>query len=273
MADRNRELVTRARRPARAECGSAVSGLRPRMVVMVIAALVTSWLVPGAVSAGPGLYLSWNDCPLSAASTSGMVGPCVDDAWEELVVSFELASPCDSVIALDAVVDVQSAAAALPPWWAYAPPSGCHYGGLIESADFLGLAACADFWQGLATYGGPPVYVQAPRGRSDQSRILASFAVLSSRRLSLAAGIRYYAARLVFHNDPTGACAGCETPACLVLNSIRLIRPPGTVGGDIVLESPGAPDSNHATWQSPQADCSAVPVRPVSWGRLKLLYR
>ncbi len=238
---------------------------------VVVVALLASLASSGA-RAGAGIFLSWNDCPLSAASAATLMGSCVNGAQEQLIASLELASPVDSVIALEAVVDVQGAAAVLPPWWDYST-LGCRYGKLIASAAFLGSTACVDFWQGQATFDGPPVYSIPARGRPNQARILISFAVPSSQRLSLAAGTRYYAARLAFQNDSTGACSGCDLAACMLLNSIRLIRVPGAVGGDVLLESPGAIGSNHVTWQSTQADCSQVPVRRVTWGRLKTLYR
>jgi hypothetical protein len=235
--------------------------------------IVGPGLVTGTAAAGPGLFLSWNDCSLSAASSNSLIVPCVNRAEEQLVASFELATRVDSVIALEAVVDVQSAAPSLPAWWGYAP-AGCRFGELTASATFVGHSACADFWHGLATFDGPPVYSPtAPRGGANQARIVMSFAVLSSQLISLEAGTRYYAARLVFQNDSTGTCGGCTVPACLVLNSIRLIRPPGSTGGDVVLGAPGEADSNLALWQSTQASCAAVPAQRLSWGRLKALYR
>jgi hypothetical protein len=240
-----------------------------RRLAAGIAAFFVFGLTGTQARAAAGLSLNWNDCPLGPTSQVAMIGPCQSGGESDLFASFELASPVDSVIALEAVIDVQSEAAVLPAWWQYAP-GGCRFGSLIERADFPVTTACADFWQNGATFAGPPGYTTgAPRGGSNQARIVASFAVLSTEARALVAGTRYYAARLVFTNDVGAPCPGCEIPACLLLNSIRLIR----ISGEVDLESPTAPNSNRAVWQSLTATCDAVPARRMSWGRIKMLYR
>jgi hypothetical protein len=67
----------------------------------------------------------------------------------------------------------------------------------------------------------------------------------------------------------SGACAGCSTGACIVLNSVELVRLPGAIGGNVTLTTPG---SNFATWQAGAA-CVTVPVRNRTWGQVKALYR
>lgn len=229
--------------------------------------------LPAVAIADAGISLSWNDCPLSPSSQSAMLAPCQSTGSADLIVSFALATPVDSVIAIEAVIDVQGSAASLPPWWQYAP-GACRDGQLIASASFPGLTACTDFWQNGATFSGAPVYsAGAPHNAPNQARIVASFAVLSSVPRALAAGTRYYAARLTFQQDPGSGCPGCEVPACLLLNSVRLVRIPGSVPSEVVLETPAAPQSNRATWQSLTAACDAVPVLRLSWGRIKMLYR
>src|SRR5262245_12083683 len=138
--------------------------MRPalRSLTPVIACILAS--LPTVAMAAPGLYLTWNDCPLSAAAVADLAGPCVNSDHEELVVSFELAAATDSVIELDADMAVQTASAGLPDWWHY-ETGGCRNQMLVATADFTGRTACTDFWQGEATFGGAPVYTPgAPRG-------------------------------------------------------------------------------------------------------------
>ena len=223
--------------------------------------------------AGAGLSLNWNDCPLSPASQAALITPCENTGREDLIASFELAAPVDSVIALEVVVDVQGGDPTLPSWWQYGP-GGCRYGQLIASGNFSGLTACGDPWQNASTFAGPPVYVTgAPRGGANQARIVASLAVLSSEARALLAGTRYYATRFAFQNEIGSACPGCQATACLLLNSIRLVRIPGAVSGDVVLDAASDVGSNRVTWQSINASCDAVPVRRLSWGQIKMLYR
>jgi hypothetical protein len=70
----------------------------------------------------------------------------------------------------------------------------------------------------------------------------------------------------------TSPCAGCGVGACLVLNSVELVRLPGAPGGDATLTQPAEAGSNFANWQSGAA-CVAVPARNRSWGQIKSLYR
>src|SRR5205085_8523306 len=124
--------------------GSERDVVRSMLCAALVVAAAAVPAVPALAGGAPGLYLSWGDCPLGPTSLEDFSGPCVNGGHEELVLSFELAAPVDSVIELDAVVDVQSAAVTLPLWWQYSP-TGCRYGRLTTDVDFSGYSACADF--------------------------------------------------------------------------------------------------------------------------------
>jgi hypothetical protein len=227
-------------------------------------------LLACGVARADGIDLAWNDCRTAAAAQSSLSVACANTATEQFVAGFQLAAPVDSVIAVEVVIDVLAPGVTrLPEWWEYGP-GGCRDGALVASANFGGLTACADWLGGTATFDSAPVYASgAPRGAANTARIVATFAVLSTQARALAAATPYYAARLTIRND-TGTCAGCTVPACLLLESVRLLR----VRGDTrVLETATAPDANQVTWQSTTLSCAAVPVRRVSWGRLRQLYR
>jgi len=90
--------------------------------------------------------------------------------------------------------------------------------------------------------------------------------------------VMYYGARLNLSNAGTVApqtvCEGCLGSACLVLNSVLIQRQPGAAGGDVLIGQPGPGDANFATWRGgSDAGCRAVPVRAVTWGQVKSLYR
>jgi len=215
------------------------------------------------------VYLSWNDCPSGASATQNLTSTCASSDSQALFLAFELSQPVDSVVALQAVVDVQSAAATLPDWWQYAP-GGCRYGRLVARAHFP-QASCVDFWAGEATFDGPPTFLPGePGGSVSQARIVLSFAVLSSQARALSAATRYYAAQLSFLDDVGPICTGCSQPACLVLNWIQLGK---ASGASVGLDTPAAGDGNRAIWQGTGANCALVPVRRTTWGQLKSLYR
>jgi hypothetical protein len=116
-----------------------------------------------------------------------------------------------------------------------------------------------------------------PRGGSNQARITLGFSVPSNQSRTVNAVDMYYAARLVISNQGTSACLGCSGAACLVLNSIRVLRPPRPLGvpsADVLLTEAGTSNGNWAGWQTLTAgSCQAVPVRNATWGRIKSLYR
>lgn len=231
--------------------------------------LLAALLIGSRDVSADALYLNWNDCASSTSAASTASTSCPMTGSRVLVLSFELSQALDNVIGLEADVDVQVAADSLPDWWQLAP-GGCSYGRLVGSANFGTFSACSDFWAGQATFDGPPVYTVRPN-HDNVARITVSFAVPSNSPRTLLASTRYYAARLELAGD-AGPCVGCQTSACLVLNSVRLLRTPE--GGPVPpIEAAGPGDANRVSWQSAGADCSVVPARRWTWGRLKTLYR
>jgi hypothetical protein len=193
-----------------------------------------------------------------------------------------LGAPTDSVLAIEITLDIQHSAPALPPWWDLGTfPVGCRSGSLAADADFTALASCDDPWQGATVVGGAQSYTPGqPRGGANQARMRVALATTFDQGVALAADQMYHAARIVIDHQKTvspGECAGCSGPACLVLNAIligRPPRPPGVPGGTILLDVPGPGHPNWVTWRGGLgADCNAVPVRRVTWGRVKSLYR
>jgi hypothetical protein len=213
---------------------------------------------------------AWTDCYGSPGAGSDMQLLCTDPTPRKLLCGVTATAPVDSVLAIEVILDLITDSTTLPDWWQYAP-GGCRYGQLTTSADFGSLAACADFWQGQTTFGIPPIYEVGVNGQANRARIHASFAVLSNVPRTLAAGIHYYGAALVFQNDP-GSCSGCDVSTCLVLNAVQLDRPQ-TLAGDVVLTTPAVIGANRATWRGTGAPCDAVPARRTTWGQLKSLYR
>ena len=238
---------------------------------MVLTALVFS---AAPARSAEGIYLTWNECPLSTLSASDFTASCAADSGEQsLYCAFTMPFALDSVIAVEITLDVQ-VAGSLPPYWEYAA-DGCRFGSLSAKSEFAAATACTDFWAGRAGMEGlAGYYAGEPRGGAGQARIRITFAVASGQYLRLDAERMYYAARVVFKNRRTTSCLGCSTPACLVLNSILIGRLPGAPGGDhVCLEVPGPNLANRATWQGVGGDCNAVPVKVRTWGQLKSLYR
>ena len=261
--------------------GRRAIGPAPRSLFALAAVALGLWAhaASGAASgSATGLYLNWNDCPLGGAAASDAQWLCDTNVGDHtLYCAFVLGAPRDSVLGVEAVVDLQHVQTPLPDWW-HCEPLGCRPGALIQSGgDFTGLSACVDPWQGQAV-GGVQGYTVGPPDHPlpSQSRVKVVAAVPSNLAASLDAVSMYYAVKIVVSHTQTvlaGGCSGCLSAACLVLNSILIRRIPGATGGDEFLQTPGPANANWATWQGTGADCMAVPVRRATWGRLKSLYR
>jgi hypothetical protein len=234
---------------------------------------------PSAVRAVEGLYLTWNNCASGPGAARDRSSDCTSDSSQQsLYCAFSLPAPADSVLGLEIVVDVQSAAAAMPDWWRL-DIGGCRAGNLRAGFVFPSPSPCANFLRGNASGGLQGYSLNQPYGGANQARIevAASLLVSVGGYASLGSDSTYYAACLTITNARSsgpGACVGCLEPVCLVLNSITVLRQPGAAGGNQVLSVPGPDQANWATWQAGLgASCAAVPVRAVTWGRIKSLYR
>ena len=221
-----------------------------------------------------GRYLGWNDCTASGAPSSSLTDACASDGGSQsLIPSFRLSAPVDSVIAVEAIVDLQYSGFFLPDWWLLAP-TGCRYGGLQAASVAPAHPPCVNMWD-LSLTPGVAYAEGEPRGFANQARIFVGFALPSTAPpLMLRPAVYYTAGMIILRNSGTSACTGCGGGACLVLNSIRLGRVPLPSQPyrhyDVVTSTPA--DSNRVTWQG-GADCGAVPVRSRTWGQLKALYR
>jgi hypothetical protein len=237
-------------------------------------ALAAVGLAVSPALAADALFLTWNDCYLGATAAANRDFACDTNVGEEdLYCAFTIAQAVNDVIGVEIVVDLQHSAPSLPDWWQF--DTGCHQGSLAAAATFPSHTACLDMWAGAASaFAGIQGYIAGePRGGSGQARIKVVGGVLPQEAVALDATDSYYAARIILrHDKSTGSssCAGCDQPACLVLNSI-LVR---TLGTDYLIQTGGAGAANWARWQGGAgADCAAVPVRNRAWGQVKSLYR
>jgi hypothetical protein len=249
-------------------------------LLLVPAALVTLSLpAPPVARAAEALYLTWNDCGPSPDGAPNFNFACdTEDGFEELFCAFRppFATGAD-VLGIVAVVDIQHQTSPLPDYWRLAKTGDCRAGYLTASADFTLKAGCADPWQGQAVAEVQAYNEGEPRGGTNQARIKAAAGVTPDLARTLSATSDYYGVKLIFRNTrSTGsaACVGCLQGACLVLNSIEVKRVSGSPGGDLFIATPGPGNGNWARWQGGMTvDCSLVPVRTTTWGRVKSLYR
>lgn len=69
-----------------------------------------------------------------------------------------------------------------------------------------------------------------------------------------------------------GTCAGCQDPACIVLNGVKVYNSNGILAADISGVTPGV--KNFVTFYGGAGTCpGATPTKSATWGQVKALYR
>ena len=222
------------------------------------------------------LRLAWDDCPTASSASSNKNFSCDTNLGHaSLFCAFSVAQPIDQIIGLEIVVDLQSSAATMPDWWQLGPFPSCRHDLLTASLDYSEASECED--PGFVGALVQDYLVGEPRGLPSQARIKAVCYLPTPQVTSVGTDTTYHAVRLALSYDRTTSlnfCTGCAQPACLVLNSILVRRVEGASGGDVHLEPSGPGSSNWATWRGTGTSlCMSVPVRPVTWGQIKSLYR
>ena len=189
--------------------------------------------------------------------------------------SFTVSNNQPEFVGIEAVIDLQAASPTLPAWWQFFNPGSCRQSSLSASADFLGSpnTSCTDPWTGLGA-GGIAAYQTiatspaVPNGLPNAARIKIAFALADPSPLT--AGTEYYGLRIVINHAKTvgtGACAGCSTPVCLALNSIKSAQRTGPS------ELVSAPLANQTLSYQNALSCLATPASNHTWGQIKSLYR
>jgi hypothetical protein len=260
----------------------------PSLGAIVLALLALS-LVAGSADAAPGVSLRWNHC-LSDGGVLNKTFACnTNSGSHTLVGTFRLATPMNDVIGAEIVLQLASASAVLPSWWQFLNLGSCRQSSLLvnNSANPADLS-CLDWssgqmFVGIASYCTSAGPCADRPSTANAARIKLVEAVAQEFATPLAGGQDYFAFNLVVQNANTvgsGACSGCETPVCIVLNSIDVVAK-GNVEHRTLSGPTNGTDADFAAWQGGGTPVvggligcpAATPARNSTWGALKSLYR
>lgn len=219
-----------------------------------------------------GIAIGWHDCrPPGGGGFNGQNYGCTSNIITlPLFASFSLATPVDSVWAMELVVDVDVATEALPAWWRM-EPGGCRADSWAADASLAG--SCADAWNGTGAAAAQGWLPGQPGASPRHGRLLVAASVLPNDAVALDADVPYTACRILLRTSNTTSCEGCLIPACLVFNSLLIRRLPGSSVEEVLLSVAESPAANMVAWQGVGADCQSVSVRRSTWGAVKALYR
>ncbi|MBI5170668.1 MAG: hypothetical protein HZA61_14360 [Candidatus Eisenbacteria bacterium] len=240
-------------------------------------AVTGALLISAAVVHANGLNLSWDAC--GAAGVANKQFACNINYWSEyLVLSAEF--PMEWIgslpISFDATLDLTSAQATLPNWWRLGSGE-CRAGAIasgFESDGRVGsCTASADAAGSITTLAWTSSGISPERRRlTISSRPDVGYDGI------YASGEMLMDVLQISHVKTTGigACSGCTTPVCIVLNSVTVYDYP-PLGGGIRAYVTNPLQRNFVTWQggtSGMAICpAATPARTPTWGALKAMYR
>ena len=255
-----------------------------RLPLMVACFAVTLATTTHAYTFGPwGCNLRWDHCYGDGGVANKSFACDVNTGTETLVASFVPAWDIANVSGLEIVINLASASPTLPAWWQFKNAGTCRQLSLSASpvpADPT-VTNCPD-WGAGGQAGGLAAYAIGLFG-PNSARILLAWAVPPQSLRFLSGRHEYFAQKLAIDHAKTvgtGACAGCTTPVCIVLQSVNMTTP--NFANDRWLTGPAnQTDSDYATWQgglgvgSPLGTgCpAATPTRRRSWGEVKALYR
>ncbi|NOT33698.1 MAG: hypothetical protein HOP12_05940 [Candidatus Eisenbacteria bacterium] len=225
--------------------------------------------ISGTPSGMPiGVNLGWNDCGTTVA-TSNRLFACNDNlTTHNLVGSFKLGYDIPDFVGVSGVVDVTTSGGSLPAWWQFGP-GGCREGAL--SLGTVGaLAGCVNPYSG-GNQGGGFVLELGPA--PDRFRVRFDWvrdtpAPVSGTALNSAFVLSMSSAGTV--EEGFGICAGCNVPACMVLNALEISSL--SLGRARIIEN--ADVRNWASWQGGTGTCpGATDSRKSTWGAVKTRFR
>jgi hypothetical protein len=239
-------------------------------------------LTATVAAAGPGVGLHWNACLGDGGLVNKNFACNSNTGTNTLVGTFELGTNLPGVVGTEIVVDIGSAGASLPAWWAFKNVGTCRSASLTLNSTIAATAVnCAD-WANGAAAGGIGAYNIGARG-PNTARMVAALAVAADGAADLSPGTEYFSFNMNINNAKTvgtGSCAGCQTAVCIVFNSINVVPPAPAVGIKLTGPSNGF-DADFATWQGGAGvvvggvtGCgAATPTSNKTWGAVKSLYR
>ncbi len=153
-------------------------------------------------AAAPGTNLRWGAC-LGDAGTINKSFLCNSNtATNSLAGSFELGADVLQSSGLEVVIDLASAGATLPAWWAFKNVGTCRTTALSLSTSISPLAVNCIDWAAAQATGGIGAYNIGARG-PNTARMVAAIAVPASALADLFGATEYYAFNMNVSNAKT----------------------------------------------------------------------
>lgn len=232
-------------------------------------------IAPASARAAAQSMLAWDGCAAYDGVSNKSFACDVNTGSERIWCSVQPHVDMPRVIGVELVFDfLMEPGTPVPGWWQFRNSGTCRQTSLSLEFNLSPEPAndyCATLFSAGAM-GGVSAAIPNYSSNPERLRILGVFAVAQASARPVSADSIYNVAVLVIDHAKTtgaGACTGCATAACGVLNYFKLAQPVGE--GDQSYTSYG---EHSIVWQSAVPQCPAsIPTRRSTWGSLKSLYR
>jgi hypothetical protein len=245
-------------------------GMKPPIFLFLLLLVVGA--APCAAGT-PGIDLGWNSCSTAAANSNIEFACDTNDRGTPfaLVMAFRSAHDIPDMAGVSMVIDFCTGPLTLPNWWMFGSGQ-CRGGSFVFPAPAAGVGnTCENVWAGHPG-GGGFVFTAGYGGKWNSARIVMDFGI--SDGVAATAGTRYLAG-VATMDDGSGdpVCAGCDYPACFVLNSVEVVG--FAPGEDYLIEA--ADSRQYVMWQGGAVGGAGCPfvvaTRTSTWGAIKAMYR
>jgi hypothetical protein len=252
---------------------------RPPFLVLLVACTLAVCARPSSAQevVGP-TNLSWSNC----FGKPGYVGSIAFDcdpmagAVYQLIGSFNISSAITRTSSLDVGLDIMfPGAGSVPPFWEFGP-GGCNPMGFMQSKSNPPDCGAINPYCNGDTLGCDIIYSATSIRGPNTMHIMLTVARSTSSTVALAAlPTEYVGFVLNVPTGPAGTCTGCGAPAAMVWNTgvINQLDSGGSELPPALVESTYPAASPCAGLNGGDSACATTPTRPMTWGRLKTLYR
>jgi hypothetical protein len=256
-----------------------------KMLLLTVGLLALAASVANAQLINGTIALAYGECrSITTAVTANDFtwpnSPCTNPAnttsLANMYASFKPAAAMANFIGATTVLDIQVAGSTLPDFWVFDPLT-CHDSGLSGSGQILTTpggncqspyGATTTQTNGFGSFLAGPNHIHWECDHSRGSGIAS---------LALPVSTGGYLAQIVQLSWDDAAfdgatCAGCDVPACIVLNNVKAANTSGVQIADMTQVVSGI--QNFVTFYGGAPNCpGAVPTKNSTWGQVKALYR
>ena len=241
-----------------------------------IVTLSAALLLCSSVAMAQGVNLYLNDCG-AGSSVHTVTNACTSNSGIAFVAYGSCVVPRvtkQAFIGTMNVIDIQTSAATIPDWWR---ADDCRATGFALVTDATLGGSCPTIWDRVPPAGNN-IFALPFVGGSARVRFLLGVVLYSYDAYDLVGDgtTELSVFKWIVLNQKSvgaGACGGCSTGACIVLNDVQIQGLyDHTVADFIDITNPLG--SNSITYNTGAPVCAgSTPTQNRTWGALKSLYR